>query len=80
MSTTDMLLTVLILAAVGNTLVTAYVLFGVKSVRVRLAIALSDARETNLDLQHQRQLLAGQERLLQTALAHTASAAKRDGQ
>ncbi|NKR89721.1 hypothetical protein GS894_03015 [Rhodococcus hoagii] len=80
MSATDSLLTVLILAAIGNTLITALVLFNVKGVRVRLAIARSGAEETNLHLQHQRQLLAGQEHLLQTALAHTTSATKGDHQ
>ncbi|NKV53379.1 hypothetical protein GS914_00015 [Rhodococcus hoagii] len=47
MSATDSLLTVLILAAIGNTLITALVLFNVKGVRVRLAIARSGAEETN---------------------------------
>lgn len=68
MSTTDSLLAVLILAAIGNTLITAYALFGIKGLRVRLAIALSEARETNLHLQRQQQHLAAQEHLLQTAL------------
>lgn len=68
MSTTDSLLAVLILAAIGNTIITAYVLFNVKGVRVRLAIARSDAEETNVHLQRQQRLLAEQERLLRTAL------------
>ncbi|NKW26820.1 hypothetical protein GS946_05445 [Rhodococcus hoagii] len=80
MSTTDTLLAVLILAVVGNTLITALVLFGVKGVRVRLDIARSDAEETNLHLQHQQRLLAEQEHLLQAALAHTTSATKGDHQ
>ncbi|AEV51927.1 hypothetical protein [Prescottella equi] len=68
MSTTDSLLTVLILAAIGNSFIAALVLLNIRGVRVRLAIARSDAEEINLHLQRQQQHLAAQEHLLRTAL------------
>lgn len=67
MSTTDSLLTVLILAAIGNSFIAALVLLNIRGVRVRLAIARSDAEEINLHLQRQQRLLAEQERLLRSA-------------
>ncbi|NKU98526.1 hypothetical protein GS889_14275 [Rhodococcus hoagii] len=77
MSATDSLLTVLILAAIGNTLITALVLFNVKGVRVRLAIAPKRRRRNEpASPASAAKLLAGQEHLLQTALAHTTSATR----
>ncbi|NKS66381.1 hypothetical protein GS461_09845 [Rhodococcus hoagii] len=65
---TEALLAVLIAIAVANTLVSVLVLFAVKGVRVRLAIARSQAAETNVHLQSQQRLVAEQEHLLRAAL------------